>query len=49
MENIQAINASMPVQCQAVQGVEEGGAHLSPTIAKSGIKEVWKSPGIETT
>lgn len=43
MENIQAINASMPVQCQAVPEVEKkGGAHSSPTVAKSGIE--WKSP-----
>lgn len=38
MENIQAINASMPVQCQAVRQVKKG-IHLSPTIAKSGIQE----------
>lgn len=38
MENIQAINASMPVQCQAVPKVETvGGGYSSPTIATSGI------------
>lgn len=37
MENIQAINASMPAQCQAGQR-SSGGPILSPTIAKSGIQ-----------
>lgn len=47
MANIQAINASMPVQCQAVQDVRRG-AHLRPTIATSGIQEVWRGTGLET-